>query len=197
MLNSYKPRKAQVYKKRTVTTYAELWHGSRVLLERAQAERKGSYWLWMGSLLFSAFTFEAYLNHIGPNLFLSWDALATLRTASKLTVVCEKLRLELSEKKRPRKTVHELFIFRNSLAHGKTVPIKENIVRDADDYLDEFLGERPLATWEKYCTEKNALRIREDVEEVIRLIHAKAKPENDPVFFTGYSLHSASLQKSA
>ena len=70
-----RPPKAQVSKKRTVHTYAELWHGSRVLLERAQAEPKGSKWLWMGSLFLTAFSFEAYLNHIGPKVFECWESL--------------------------------------------------------------------------------------------------------------------------
>ena len=74
------PRKPKVVvsKTRTVNTYADLWHGSRILLERTHSAPKGSYWLWMASLIFTAFTLEAYLNHIGSKLFKCWDALEAL-----------------------------------------------------------------------------------------------------------------------
>jgi hypothetical protein len=187
--------KAQVSKKRTVHTYAELWRGSRVLLERAQAEPKGSKWLWMGSLFLTAFSFEAYLNHIGPKVFECWDTLEVLSPESKLDVICEKLGINLARGERPRKTIHELIKFRNNLAHGKTVTVEENTIRDVDQYLDEFLGIRPLAVWEKYCTEENAIRAREDIEKVLRLIHDKVNPENDWLFFSGFTVHSASIQE--
>ena len=188
-----KPPKAQVSKKRDVHTYAELWHGSRVLLERAQAEPKGSKWLWMGSLLLTAFSFDAYLNHIGPEVSECWDALEVLSPEGKLSIVCEKLEIDLPSDRRPRQTIHELIKFRNNLAHGKTVTVEENTNCDVDQYLDEFIGIRPLAIWEGYCTEKNAIKAREDVEKILRLIHDKLKPENDPLFSFGISLHSASL----
>jgi hypothetical protein len=188
-----RPPKAKVSKKRNVHTYAELWHGSWVLLERAKAESKGSKWLWMGSIIFTAFSFEAYLNHLGPKLFTCWDGLEVLSSESKLDVICEKLGINLARNERPRKTIHDLIKFRNKLAHGKTITIEENTSRDVDQYLDEFLGMRPLAVWEKYCTEENAIRAREDIEKVLRLIHDKVKLENDFLFSFGISLHSASL----
>jgi len=191
-----KTPKAQVSKKRTVHTYAELWHGSKVLLERSQAEMKGSKWLWMGSLILTAFSLEAYLNHIGPIIFECWDSLDRLSPEGKLDIICEKLGINLDKGARPRQTVHELIKFRNNLAHGKTVPVPpENTIRDVDQYLDKFLGIRPLAVWEKFCTEKKAIRAREDIEKVLQLIHDKVNPENDPLFSTGVTLHSASIQQ--
>jgi hypothetical protein len=59
-----KPPKSLVSKKRPVNTYAELWHGSKILLERAQAEIRGSKWLWMASLTLTAFSLEAYLTGV-------------------------------------------------------------------------------------------------------------------------------------
>lgn len=67
--------------------------------------------------------------------------------------------------------------------------------KEVDEYLDEFLGQRPMTVWEKLLsTSTHAKRAREDVEQVIRAIHGVAKPEDDPVFFTGTSLHSARLE---
>lgn len=188
-----RPRKAKVSKKRTVHTYAELWHGSRILLERAQAEQKGSKWLWMASLFLTAFSFEAYLNHVGPKTLECWDVLEVLSPEGKLDIICESLGIIFSKDRRPYQTIHELIKFRNNLAHGKTVTVEENTNRDIDDYLDEFIGIHHLAIWEEYCTEKNATKAREDIEKVLRLIHDKVAPENDPLFSFGISVHSASL----
>jgi len=185
-----RPPKAKVSKKRNVHTYAELWHGSWVLLERAKAEPKGSKWLWMSSLIFTAFSFEAYLNHIGPKLFACWDGLEVRSPEGKFDVFCEKLGIALPKDQRPRQTIKETLRFRNNLAHGKTVTIEEEAIPDVDQYFEEFFGQRPLATWKKYCTERNALKAREDIKQVMQMIHEKAKPDNDPLF--GFGMYSAS-----
>ncbi len=199
-MTTQKPKNVYVSKKRTVTTYSELWHGSKVLLKRAQDDPNGSYWLWMGSLAFSAFSafsFEAYMNHIGPKLFTTWDHLETLSPEGKLDVLCEKLGIILPKDKSPRQTIHQLFRFRNKLVHGKTVSIKENTIWDTSTDLFKYMGERPLATWEKYCTEKNVIKVLQDMEALIRLIHGKAGPKDDPVFSFGFDLHSASAQQES
>jgi len=188
--------KARVSTTRTAHTYADLWHGSLVLLERAEAEAKGSFWVSMSSLLFTAFALEAYLNHIGQKLFTSWATLEVLSPLGKLEVVCEKLGLSFPAGQRPRQSIDELFRFRNALAHGKTVTIPEpEQLKDIDEYLDEFVGQKPRTLWEKLSsTSAHAKRAREDVEQVIRALHEAANQENDPLFFTGMSSHSAKFE---
>jgi hypothetical protein len=190
-----KPPKSLVSKKRPVNTYAELWHGSKILLERAQAEIRGSKWLWMASLTLTAFSLEAYLNHIGPKIYQSWEASLekALSPESKLDLICELLKIDIPKDKRPRQTVTDLIKFRNNIAHGKTVTIEKSTIRDVDEYFEEFLGKRPLAVWEEYCTEENALRAREDIKEILTQIHERVNPENDPLFSTGIAEHSAKI----
>jgi hypothetical protein len=187
-----KPPKARVSKKRDVHTYAELWHGSRVLLERGQAELKGSKWLWMGSLILTVFSFEAYLNHIGPKLFSCWNIFEKgISPEGKLSIVCERLGIDLPKDRRPRQTVRDLVEFRNKLAHGKTETLESNkTLRTNDEFLEKFIVKPLRQTWEDYCTENNALRAREDIKQVMQLIHEKAKPDNDPLF--GFGMYSAS-----
>ena len=55
-----KGRKVTVTKDHVIT-YAELWHTSRCLLEKGQAEAEGSFHQFMASLVFTPFTLEAYL----------------------------------------------------------------------------------------------------------------------------------------
>jgi hypothetical protein len=194
-MTSQKPSKVQVLKERTINTYSELWHGLGVLLQRSKNETLGSYWLRMSSLILTAFSFEAYLNHIGQKLFACWPIFEKLVSPEdKLDIVCEKIEIDLLKGKRPRQTVRELFKFRNDLAHGRTVtvPQKKNAICDVDldQYFEEFFIQWPLATWEKYCSENNAVRARDDIKQIMQLIHEKVKPENDTLF--GFGMYSAS-----
>jgi len=138
------------------------------------------------------------MNHIGPKVFACWNIFEkAISPEGKLDVICERLKIVLAKNKRPRQTLRELINFRNKVAHGTTVLLKENITHDVDQYLDEFLGKRPLAIWEEYCTEENAVRSREDIEKILKLIHEKVKPKDDPLFGFGIYEASASFQKNS
>ena len=50
---------------REVRTFVDLAHGADVLIQKTVQEPKGSYDTTMSALLLTAFTFEAYLNHLG------------------------------------------------------------------------------------------------------------------------------------
>jgi len=187
-------KEALVSKERQVNTYAEMWHGSRVLLYKGQEDKKGSHWEFMASITFTAFTLEAYLNHLGAKLYECWEDIESLSPLKKLRLLCERLGLEPNYARRPYQTVKQLFTFRNEIAHGKTVKLaSEDQIRFVDDKLKVYL-QKPLETkWQKYSTERNAIRAREDVEEIIRELHKKAGIEDDPVFFPGMAFGSLSL----
>jgi len=70
-----------------------MWHTSKCLLETGVDNPKGSFHQFMASLVFTAFTLEAYLNHIGPKLFDDWHDLERLRPHEKLNTVLEKLQI--------------------------------------------------------------------------------------------------------
>jgi hypothetical protein len=55
--------------KRDVRIHGSLWPTSCWLLERGKEEKTGSSHLFMASLVFTAFTLEAYLNWLGGRLF--------------------------------------------------------------------------------------------------------------------------------
>lgn len=63
---------------REVRTYADLAHGVAVLLEKAKSDAKGSYYTTMGALVLTAFTFEAYLNHLGKETIKFWDEIESI-----------------------------------------------------------------------------------------------------------------------
>ena len=145
--------------KREVYTFTELHHASNVLLQTALEHLKGNRYTVMSSLLLRAFTFEAYLNHLGEKHLNLWDA-KTERLAwhEKFKLVCENVHFSPDVSRRPYQTIKDLFRFRDALAHGKsdtlTVAGQTTSAR-----VPKLAAEFWLKTeWEKYCTWENAQR---------------------------------------
>ncbi len=184
-------------KKRTVHTYAELWHASRCVLETGVRDERGSSWQFLSSIVLTAFTFEAYLNHVGPTVLRCWGELERLPPWAKFELLCEQLSVLFPDGpgKRPLQTLVELLEFRNAIAHGRSETIAPApMLRDVNDKLDGYLGERPLAHWERLIqTDAFAKRAREDIEVTLTKIH-DARPEpKEPLFTFGMALHRAHL----
>src|SRR5262245_47164042 len=146
-----KRRKAIVTQERDVRTYAELWHASRKVLEAGIREPVGSSWQFLASIVLTAFAFEAYLNHVGPTVLSSWEGLERLSVSAKLDLLCEVLKVKLpgDKSRRPKKTIAELFKFRNTLAHGRTKTIKAAPKRLNPESVDDHFSRRLLTDWER------------------------------------------------
>ncbi|MDH3997767.1 MAG: hypothetical protein OET90_02905 [Desulfuromonadales bacterium] len=180
-------------KERTVRTYTEMWHTSDCLLSLGQENPEGSYHQFMGSLVFTAFTLEAYLNHAGEKLFQCWSDLERLGPKEKLNVIAEHIGLEVNYGGRPWQVIKDLFGFRNDIAHGKTVEINKTEKVPLHKHTEE---EGPLFTptrWEKYCCEQNAVRAREDVEKIVHLIHEASGIQDEHPFDHGMQVWTSSL----
>ena len=174
--------KVTINKEREVNTYAEMWHTSYCLLDNGTKNPKGCYHQYMASLVFTAFTREAYFNHIGPQLFKCWFDLERLGPKEKLNVIGERLEVKIEYDKRPWQVMKHLFGFRNDIAHGKSQLIKVSKIVPHRQFSDVRLGELVLTKWEKYCTQKNAKKAREDVEAIINELHGSGKFKPDYPF---------------
>lgn len=188
-----KKKKVLVEKERNVTTYADMWHTSFCLLEKGQEEARGSFHQIMASLVFTAFTLEAYLNHIGAKLFSCWVDLERLSPREKMNIITEHLKVNVDYGKRPWQVMKELFQFRNDIAHGKSkkerfrsiVPLEKH-----DDFAPPWFVQ---TRWEKFCTEKNTIRARGDVEQIVHVLHDAAGFEDDYPFISGFQSGSATV----
>lgn len=178
---------------REVRTFVDLDHGSNVLLLKAEQDERGSYYTVMGSLLLTAFTFEAYLNHIGSKFLPYWEEIESIRVLDKYSVLTKHFKVEPEASKRPYQTLRSLFKFRNAIAHGKSQVLNETreVASDADPH--DFL---PKAHWEEYCTLGNAKRAREDVRNIIEELHMAAG-EGDFPFIHGVGIGSLSVEPEA
>ena len=185
-----------VEKQRTVHTYAELWHASECVLSVGIQNPIGSSWQFLSSIVLTAFTFEAYLNHVGAATFECWDDLDKLSPWSKLELLCERFTVAFPQVKgaRPLQTVANVLDFRNTIAHGKSEELKVKPVhRTTENYHAAYM-ERPLALWESLIqTEEFAIRAREDVEVVLQALHDARPGEKEGLFTFGMALYSAGV----
>jgi len=185
-----KKPKIEVEKERQVHTYAELWYTSKVLLQKGIGEPDGSFHQFMASLVLTAFSFEAFLNHIGKKLFKShaWAAIERLSPKEKLHVIAELLNVQIDYGARPWQIIKTLFDFRNSIAHGKTVTLKESELVAMNDDFDRRFRSILLTEWEAHCTRDNADRAREDVQTMIETLHKACNFTDDFPFVPGIQL---------
>lgn len=178
--------------RREVRTYVDLNHGAKVLIMKAEAEEKGSYYTAMGALLLTAFTFEAYLNHLGDKRIKFWEEVEPIKVMDKYSVLCKDLELVPDFSQRPYQTLSSLFKFRNAIAHGKSQVLKETKEISSQDELYEHT---PKAHWEEYCTLDNAKRAKEDVSQIISELHKEAGLGDYP-FVHGAGVGSMSVKSS-
>lgn len=192
-----RPRKVVVKKERSVHTYAELWHASRCILNAGAEQPKASSWQFLSSAMLTAFAFEAYLNHVGPRTIECWEQLDRLPPWSKFKLLCETLGVKFPDGPgaRPLLTIVKLLDFRNTIAHGRSMEIKAKpVLRDVNEQLDAYLGERPLTDWERLIqTSDFATRAREDVQAAIELLHEGRKDNKERLFTFGLGSHGATL----
>jgi hypothetical protein len=180
-----KEERSRMLVERQVHTYAEMLHTARSLLIMGKNQEEGSFFQFMSSLVFSAFTLEAYLNHLGDKLFRCWDKLERgLSPMDKLHIIAEKIELNIDLGKRPFQSLNELFKFRNSLAHGKSEVVTEEKTISSNAVAD-YLFYTPLTKWEEYCNQENASKALDDVEKIIAEIHHKANIDGEILFFGG------------
>ncbi|MFQ5927150.1 MAG: hypothetical protein ACE5MH_06920 [Terriglobia bacterium] len=177
--------------------YAELWHASSCVLEAGLCNPRGSSWQFLSSIVLAAFTFEAYLNHVGPQVIACWESLERLPPLAKFALLCESLKVQFPEGKgkRPLQTIAKLLEFRNTMAHGQSETLKPKPTkRDINDSLDSYLGQRPLTEWEQVIHDDTfAKRAREDVETVLNRLH-NARPDPKEALFTfGPGVHGATI----
>ncbi len=187
-------RKVQITSERVVHTYAEMWSTSFHLVEMAKRVKDGgSHDLLMGSLVFTAFALEAYFNHIGPMIFHCWNDLESLGPKEKLNVIAEKIGIKVDYGQRPWQSLHDLFGFRNDIAHGKTHKLSNSKIESLENHNRNPWPYRAETRWEKYCILENAERARKDVRAIVYSIHEATKFLGEMPFTFGLDIGGSFL----
>ena len=175
---------------REVRTFVDLAHGADVLIKKTEQEPKGSYYTTMSALLLTAFTFEAYLNHLGEKTIKFWEEIEPIKVMDKYIVLCKNLNLSPDFAQRPYQTLKTLFKFRNAIAHGKSQILQET--KEVSS-RDDPHGHIPKAHWEEFSILENAKQAKHDVSQIITELH-KAAGLGDYPFIHGLGMGSLSVK---
>ncbi len=175
---------------REVRTFVDLAHGADVLIMKTEQEPKGSYYTTMSALILTAFTFEAYLNHLGEKTIKFWEEIEPIKVMDKYSILCKSLEIRPDFSKRPYQTLRTLFKFRNAIAHGKSQILQET---KEVNFRDEPYQHTPKAHWEEFSVLENAKRAKEDVAQIITELHKTAGLGDYP-FIHGAGIGSLSLK---
>jgi transcription-repair coupling factor (superfamily II helicase) len=170
---------------REIRTYAYLYMASRDALDTATQTEEGQFYKIITSLVFSAFTLEAYINHIGEERIEIWEEIESVKTLSKLKIIYNNLGLQYDNSQRPIQTVIELFKFRNLMAHGRTEKIKKqgHSKKEKPDPGENLI----TGKWEKFVNLKEAERAIEDVREIMETICEATGISKELLINFGYS----------
>lgn len=152
-------------------TYAMLYHVAGHLLDFAKVHAEGSLLQLQASVVFHAFTFEAYLNHLGFTEIPFWDDIERIPYKNKLRVLAGHLGVDIRQGCRPFQTIWELFDLRDRLAHGRTVEIRDSYETTQDPPHDSSWRVLP---WEKLTTD-SLDRFRLDLKSAIETLNAARK----------------------
>ncbi len=107
----------------TYNEYAEYMKAAEHFLTMAQDHKLGQRWNLLGSVVFSVFSIESFINHVGAKqcvLWKKWDEKNRPNTEEKL----KKLNVILDNSLKSQFT--ELIQLRNKIAHGRTEEADKN-----------------------------------------------------------------------
>lgn len=182
--------KVKMVTSRMVVPYVYLFKAAQFALERAESGKDNPFFDCMSTILFSAFSMEAYLNHIGRAYFLKWEEnFECLKPKAKLGLISqERMRASVDFSCRPFQSFNELFNFRNKLAHGKTEKVSLVSHQEITEYPLQ-----PFTKWEKLCTLETTKRLYDDTQKMIRILHFNTPDKKDP--FSIYNVSSTEIVK--
>jgi hypothetical protein len=139
---------------------AAFFFTTRINDRLAQDDREGLYHEVVAALTMTAFTLEAYLNFIGPQVKTDWSERDDVETKLKA------LGVETDYNKPPYATARELIAARNRLAHGKPQDTVRRTEAIGTNEELEALAQELVRAWERAVTPEFVLQAYDDVEAI-------------------------------
>lgn len=164
-------------------TYMYLYKTANINLEELENSESGKFYKILTCIIFSSFTIEAYMNHIGYDNCDFWTEIEKNRPLEKLKILYSVFGLEFDKSSRPIQSIIEIFKYRNLLAHGKT-ETNTNTTSVNQEVTEVDMSESvgfAKTRWEAMTTAVNARRYFDDMKEVIILLHSQIESDiSDP-----------------
>lgn len=180
--------KAHVHGKKTTITFVYMHTGAKHMLELAEQSQDGQLYTLVASLVFSAFTLESYLNHLGQLRHSDWDKIERkYPKLKKFTMFCEAAKLEVDLTARPYSTMVELFAFRDQMAHGKTTTEAVRTMIDAQGPRLPHINND--TEWQAFATIERARQGIEDVVALVKELHKASGYTGNPFARSGSGIY--------
>lgn len=156
-------------------TYVAVHATAHHLLITAEETEVGRLLNLQAAMVFMAFSFESYLNHIGSEEITFWDQIERISWSSKLEAISKQISFNLDKSKAPFQAIIEIFKFRDYLAHGRTQKLdcEAKITNEKPPY-DHAWRILPHETLEVERCKKLFLDLDSAIE---KLNAARSKPE--------------------
>jgi len=162
-------------------SYASLRHTAWHLLDFAKTHETGSLLQLKAASVFYAFTFEAYLNHVGYEEISFWPEIERINYRKKFAVICQQLSFTPDSGNRPFQTIWSLFGLRDQLAHGRTLRIEEQIKPYTTYQHPPHDVAWRVLPWEKLTVDV-VTRFAEDIDDAIKRINSKRPNPEEEIF---------------
>ncbi len=158
--------------------YVEFKAGARRLLASGEKDARQEYYYRLACLIFVAFSFEAFINHVGAKKFSKWWAMVDrVETLQKAKLLCAHLGVVVDFGARPFQTLAECIKRRNILAHSKYDSFDEVIsVPEGDHTGDDMFPPRPR---HQYAAREFLERANDDLQRAIEILLDAAQLENE------------------
>ena len=177
-------KKKNVKGKRLVHTHAYLHHAAYWALERAEAKREGSFHFSMFAILGAIHAIEAYMNHLGQSRFSNWNSRGLRSPKDKFKALRKNFRLETKSYESDYQRYLIGLVMRDKLVHGRTEYLKGEWSSElSENHMLDILS----TNWEKLCNPKDARKIFEACERLIRTLARGAGEREDAYHDFGYS----------
>lgn len=169
-----------LYGKRVTNAAATNFMAASNLLRLAYSVEEGSFYWSLASIVFTAFTYEAFLNLIGQKVLSTaeWKKVDRASWKEKHRLLFKKLELKSDFSSEPESTLVELFEFRNRIAHGREEEVQIDGVSIAD-IRPLALQEATSTEWEKRCTPEYATAALEHVRALGVMVCTAAR---EPIY---------------
>jgi len=163
--------KAAVQETRTVNIHNDLanaaWWFKNSIVEKQKSGGDGITIDCMACATMLAFTWEAYLNYFGNELFKDdWDELED--NDGKAGRVLEKLGIKPDWSCRPYQSITTLMKLRDTFAHGKpAVTVEEKAVFGKAEKISKKKVNLS-GDWERLCTPELITRAHDDLDQIFK-----------------------------
>jgi hypothetical protein len=186
-------KKVQINRERDFIAHAELWHISGFLKKNSDNTENGKLIFLFSSTLFAVFTLEAFLNHIGKDIFEYWEEVERgLNIENKLFFICNKLNYEIPKGGKIQETIKSIIKMRNYVVHGKSGKVKDMIQVKLDKVKQDNL-ESITVDWEFFSHDEKKMREAiKTIESLIINLWNKAGMTGDP-FAAGWQFQTSKI----